>query len=261
MLPVNLGTADSAKDSQFLHCLHPNVLCRFVAALMEQELTHKIIKCYLSAVHQLHIQYGHVDSFASALPQLTFVLRGVGRTQGEGHTRQRLLITPMELTAIKAVSSQQPLSYDAVMLWTACCTGFFGFLRAGEFTLSSLSVFDPTPHLAPEDITTDSHERQTLVRLHLKQSKTDPFGRDADVCLARSANDICPVSSLLAYMAGRALVRGRCSYSATVVPYLVSDWYKSCSRRCRQQVLDCSGFTCHCFRIGAVSTAKARLHR
>ena len=144
------------------------------------------------------------------------------------------------------------------MLWTACCTGFFGFRRAGEFIVSSLSAIDPTPHLTSQDITTDSHESQTLVRLHFKQSKTDPFRRDADVYLARSANDICPVSSLLAYMAGRALVRGRSSYSATVILYPVSNWCKRCRRRCRQQVLDCSGFTCHSFRIGAASTAKAR---
>ena len=128
----------------------------------------------------------------------------MGRTQLDVHTRQHVLITPMELTAIKPVWYQQPPIYDTGMLWTVCCTCFFGFLRASEFTVSSSSAFDPAPHLTSQDITTDSHESQTLVRLHFKQSKRDPFRRDADVYLAWSANDMCQVLSLLAYMAVKA---------------------------------------------------------
>ena len=114
----------------------------------------------------------------------------------------------VELRAIKALWSQQPLSYATVMLWAAFYTGFFGFLRAGDFTMSSLSAFDAASHLTPQDITTASHENPTLARLHIKQSKTDPFRRGADVYLGRSANDICPVSSLLAYMAVRGTRSG-----------------------------------------------------
>ena len=209
-------------------------LRRFVAALQEQQLTHKTIKCYLFSVRHLHIQYSHGDPFASALTQLTCVLSGVCCTQGEDHTRQRLDITPMELHAIKVVWSQQPLSYNTVMLWTACCTGFIGFLRAGEFTVSSLLAFDPASHLTPQDNTTASHENPTLVRLHLKKSKTYPFRRSADVYLARSTNDVCPVSSLLGTWLSVALVRGCCLSLPTAALYPVSDWCKKCRGRCRQ---------------------------
>ena len=215
-------------------------------------------KCYLSAVSHLYIQYGRVDLFASALFQLTNVLRGVRRTQSERHIRQRLSITPIELATIKAVWSPQPLRYDTVMPWAACCTGFFVFLRANEFIMSSLSAVDPAPHLTSQDIPTYCHQNSTLVGLHLKQSKTDPFRRGADVHLARSANEICPVSSLLAYMTVKGTRSGTLFISATVVLYPVSNWCKRCNRRCRQQVLHCSGFTGHSLQIRAASTAKTR---
>ena len=96
-----------------------------------------------------------------------------------------------------------------VMLWAACCPGFFGFLRAGAFTVSSLSAFEPASHLTPQDITTDFHENPTIAFMNLKQPKTDPFRRSADVHLARSANDICSVLSLLVYMALRGSSSGR----------------------------------------------------
>ena len=124
--------------------------------------------------------------------------------------------------------------------------------------MSSLFAFDPASHLAPQDITTDSHENPTLVRLHLKQSKTDPFRRGADIYLGLSANDIFPVSSLLAYMAFRGTRSGPL--------FIFSDGCLLSRVRLVQEVqralssagIDCSGFTGHSFRIGATTTAKAR---
>ena len=233
-------------------------LCLFAAALTEQQLTHKTTKCYLSAVRRLDNQYGHEHPFSSAFPKLTSVLHGVRRTLGEGHTRQRLSITPMRLRAIKTVWSQQPCSYDTVMLWADCCTGFFGFLRAGEFTVSSLSVFGCASYFTPRDIMTYSHEKPTLVRLHLEQSKTDPFSRSADVYLGRSANDFCPVSSLLADTAVRGnrlgprfIFSDSCPLSRVRLMQKVQ-WALSSAR------LDCSRFTSHSFRIGTATTANAR---
>ena len=64
---------------------------------------------------------------------------------------------------------------DGAMLWASACIGFFGFLRAGEFTVPSPSAYDPEVHLNLADIAIDSHTAPSLVCLRIKQSKTDPF--------------------------------------------------------------------------------------
>lgn len=67
------------------------------------------------------------------------------------------------------------------MLWAAACTGFFGFLRAGEFTVPSTKGYDPDVHLNLQDLAVDSHSNPTMIRLRIKESKTDTFRKGADV--------------------------------------------------------------------------------
>ncbi len=64
--------------------------------------------------------------------------------------------------------------------------GFFGFLRAGEFTVPSGASFDPADCLTFADVAVNSHTAPSLVRVHLKQSKTDPFTQGVDVFLGRT---------------------------------------------------------------------------
>lgn len=86
------------------------------------------------------------------------------------------------------------------MLWAAASTGFFGFLRAGEFTVPSGQAYDPEVHLNLADLAIDSHKNPSLIRLLIKQSKTDPFRQGVEVFLGASKGDVCPVQALLNYL-------------------------------------------------------------
>ena len=42
------------------------------------------------------------------------------------------------------------------MLWAACCTCFFGFLRSGEVIVPSPKEYDPEYHLSEGDVAIDN---------------------------------------------------------------------------------------------------------
>ena len=141
------------------------------------------------------------------------------------------------------------------MLWAACCTGFFGFLREGEFTGDTIECFVPMSHLAFTGFSVDSREAPRLISVRIKQSKTDPFRRGAVIHLGRTDKSLCPVSAILAYQALRGSRQG---------PLFMFNDGSPLSRRrlvaeVRQALFAC-GFDCnlyagHSFRIGAVTTA------
>ena len=49
----------------------------------------------------------------------------------------------------------------------------------------------------------DDHNNASLVRIHLRRSKTDQLGKGLDIYLGRTDEDLCPVAALLAYLAIR----------------------------------------------------------
>ena len=136
------------------------MLCRFVAWLAESGLKLRTIKVYLSAVRFLHIAEGASDPFLPSLQRLHYILQGVKRLEAERgvERRERLPISPDILRKLKAVWESSPTQPDGdrIMLWAACCLGFFGFLRSGKMTVPSDGAYDPTCHLSREDIAVDN---------------------------------------------------------------------------------------------------------
>ena len=64
---------------------------------------------------------------------------------------------------------------DNVMLWTVCCLGLFGFLKAGEFTTDG--PFDLSVHLTTADLQVDPNANPQSFRVFIRCSKTDPLAR------------------------------------------------------------------------------------
>ena len=128
---------------------------------------------------------------------------GIKRTEAEkGQSRRVWLpITPQILRALKRVWDSRADDPDVVMVWAACCVGFFGFFRAGEMTV-------PSDHLSYRDISMDNPRDPQMVRIWIKQSKTDPFQKGIGIYLGKTSSDLCLVTALLKFLTVRKKGRG-----------------------------------------------------
>ena len=109
---------------------------------------------------------------------------------------------------ICSVLSRSPSEYQNIMLWAACCTAIFGFLRVGETTIPSSDAFNSAVHLSLGDIALDSRTTPTIIWVTIKQSKTDPFHKGVRLCLDRTESVVCPIKALLPYLAIRGSAPG-----------------------------------------------------
>lgn len=158
---------------------------------------------------------------------------------------------------IYLVLSRPPSEYQNIMLWAACCTAFFGFLRVGEMTIPSLEAYDSAIHLSLGDIALDSRTTPTIVWLTIKQSKTDPFCKGVRLCLGRTGSVVCPVKALLPYLAIRGSAPGSLFISASGAPLTRAQFKAHLSATLQKAGLDDSKYNTHSFRIGAATSAKA----
>ena len=213
-------------------------LLRFVASLAAEGLSATTIKCYLSSVHVQHFQLssGLGDPKVGDMATLQHDLKGIKSTQAKiGH-------------------KPRPSS---IMLWAACTTCLFCFLRSGEITASTTCTFHSTYHLTLEDISIDNIGQPGAVRVRIKASKTDPFRKGVDIFLGRTSNSLCPVAALLAYLVIRGKSPGPLFCMANGA-YLTRDFFVREVRKALVAVgVDQSKYSGHSFRIGAATTATA----
>ena len=97
------------------------------------------------------------------------------------------------------------------MLWDAYCLAFFGFLHVSEFTTPNLTGYNPSVHLSLQDVSIDSRENPSVLKVNIKQSKTDPFRRGIQIYLGATNSDICPIFGILSYLARRGSQPGHSS--------------------------------------------------
>ena len=264
-------TYKSGKERYLKFCLQAGlqavptceqVICCFVAHLANEHLKYRTIKVYLAAVRHLHIAVAQPDPFRGTPPmaRLEYVLRGIKKNEAEQQQgeRERLPITPPLLLQMKAIWEPDGKGRDTKMLWAACCICFFAFLRVGEMTVPSDGGYDSTVHLSLSDVAIDDPTTPSLVRLTIKQSKTDPFRKGVELFIGKASSPLCPVAALLDYLQvrggepgplfkyqdGRALTRAR--FAAAVRSAL------------HKAGVDQSKYCTHSFRIGAATTAAAK---
>ena len=165
-------------------------------------------------------------------------------------------ITPHILQLLYQTWARPPLTADNVMLWAACCFGFFGFFRAGEFTCPSLAAYVPTM-LSPRDIQVDSHDNPSYIRVNLRHNKTDTFSAGVSVLLGRVAGPVCPVKSLLGYLLRRGLADGPLFLFEDGSTLSRSRLVNAVRSALADHGMDVTLYNGHSFRIGAATAAAA----
>ena len=236
------------------------VLCGFVSALADEGLKHRSIKTYLSGVRYHQIKSGYPDPFQGpAMPRLEFVMKGVKRHQAKAGVgaRARLPITPELLRRMKGVWSPSGSARDTKLIWAACCLCFFGFLRAGEMTVPGDKEYDPQTHLSLGDIALDDSRSPSLVRVTIKQSKTDPFRKGVNIFVGCTGTDLCPVGALLDYLRVRGTAQGALFVFSDGRLLTRQHFVERVRDALQRAGVDQSKYCGHSFRIGAATTAAA----
>ena len=237
------------------------VLCGFVSYLADDGLKHRTIKTYLSGVRYYQIKSGYHDPFeGTAMPRLEYVMNGIKRHQAKAGaaTRTCLPITPSLLRQLREVWLPSSKSRDTKMIWAACCLCFFGFLRAGEMTVPGDNDYDPNTHLSLADIAVDDNKRPSLLRVNIKQSKTDPFRKGVGIFVGRTGTDLCPVGAILDYLRVRGSSPGAL-FIFSDGRFLTRQRFVDCVREGLQKAgVDHSKYSGHSFRVGAATTAASK---
>ena len=121
------------------------------------------------------------------------------------HPRVRRPITLKIMQDIKSVLLSQSHCYHNAMIWAAYCLAFFGFLKSSglaffgflkssEFTVPAQHCFDNSIHLSPQDIAIDCRHSPGMIKVSIKQFKTDLFRQGVNLYLGKTDKDICPVN-------------------------------------------------------------------
>ena len=234
------------------------LLCYFVTALAQEGIAPSTIKTYLAAIRHAQILEGLPEPReSSSLPRLRLVQNGVRRVRVESSSTQsrRLPITPLLLRRMRPSSTGQSgaLSYEESLLWATATVCFFGFFRAGELTVATPSSFNPAIHLAWGDVSISQDGR--VVRVFLKRSKTDQYGRGVEVFIGKTGDLLCPVEAVHSYAARRGSAPGAFFCTAEGVPLTKSRFVDMVRSALSRAGISTAGYSGHSFRIGAATAA------
>lgn len=161
------------------------------------------IRGYLCGVRHLHLVAGKPNPM-SGMERLRLQLRGVKRQ--ERRTRRYMLpLSPQELRRAKeACFNRLETDHNHRTIFAAVVVAFFGLLRCSEYAAMTAGSFDAEQHLCQEDVEfVTTATGVDLVRITIKQSKTDVFREGCVITLAATGGELCPVAALRAMRRGQ----------------------------------------------------------
>ena len=96
---------------------------------------------------------------------------------------------------------------------------------------------------------------QLVVRIFLKRSKTDQYGKGTEVFLGATEDDICPVEAVTSYVARRGASPGSFFRSESGAPLSKAQFVDKVRAALARAGVQQAGYSGHSFRIGAATTA------
>ena len=230
------------------------LLCYFVTALAWEGIAPATIRTYLAAVRHAQIMHGLPEPRgSSSLPRLRLVQSGVSRERANSGpaSQERLPLTPPLLRLIwpPTLLSPQSATYEEHLLWAAASVCFFGFFRAGEIT----TAYDSAVHLSWGDVSISDDGR--ILRVFLKRSKTDQYGRGVEVFIGAMDNDLCPVRAVRIYMTLRGTQAGAFFCVVGGSPLTKCRFVELVRSALSRAGVPIAGYSGHSFRIGAATAA------
>ena len=233
------------------------ILCSYAAFLADEGLSPQTGKTYMAAVRNMQLSMGLPNPRQqSSFPILKRVQAGISRSRllKGAPPRIRLPITAQLLRQMRE-SWERSSNPEKLVLWAVSCTAFFGFFRLGELLLDSPTAFDPKLHLAWGDVAVDDPAEPKMVKIHLKQSKTDQFGKGSDIFLGRTNNELCPVSAMLNFLVARKGSQGPLFIDSSSRPVTKAHFVAELRLVLGLLGVPQDHYAGHSFRIGAATSA------
>ena len=115
--------------------------------------------------------------------------------------------------------------------------------------------YDEGYHLNFDDVAVDNHSNPSLLRVHIKGSKTDTFREGVHIFLGRAHNKLCPVEAMLVYLAVRGSAPGFLFKFADSHLLTKERFTKEVREALLAKGVKAELYAGHSFRIGAATTA------
>ena len=93
------------------------------------------------------------------------------------------------------------------------------------------------------------------MKVHLKESKTDPGRKGVDIFVGRTHDKLCPIAAVMAYLAKRGSAPGFLFKFESGKPLTKAKFVASVKGALASAGIDSSKYTGHSFCIGAATTA------
>ena len=72
----------------------------------------------------------------------------------------------------------------------------------------SQEAYDPAVHPNKGDVAVDDPAPPSIIKITIKQSKTDPFRKGMNIFLGKTSSDLCPVAAIFNYLLERGSQKG-----------------------------------------------------